>query len=187
MRKRADYPANTQVRPLIPASQADPFLGPLCVCVCVRVRFHPSIHSSPHRSDGEGQHSHHPVPQADQLPQLALLLPAVASLSQQAGHIDQDAHSEKHRLDHLRREREREAEREFKQALSQLVHMTDTSKRDGGEEEGGGGGLDRKFFRGGKREAEDEDLGEEEVDVMRGGSHDIKAAPQSFCVVSTFS
>lgn len=56
---------------------------------------------SPHRSDGEGQDGHHPVPQADQLPQLALLLPAVASLRQQAGHINQDAQGKKHRLDHL--------------------------------------------------------------------------------------
>lgn len=59
---------------------------------------------SAHRSDGEGQDGHHPVPQANQLPQLPLLLPAGSALRQQAGHVDQDAHAEKHRLDHLQRE-----------------------------------------------------------------------------------
>lgn len=58
----------------------------------------------PHRSNGERQHRHHPVPQADQLLQLALLLPAVGSFGQQTGHVDQDAQPEEHGLDHLQEE-----------------------------------------------------------------------------------
>ena len=145
VRERADYPANTQVRPLIPAKQADRSLGYCAfVRVCVRAVgcIHPSIHPSPHRSDGKGQHSHHPVPQANQLPQLALLLPAVASLSQQAGHIDQDTHSEKHRLDHLRRERPGGSSASSFTARS---HDTPVRKRRRGE--GGGGQLRQYMFQ----------------------------------------
>lgn len=71
------------------------------------------MHPSAHRSNREGQDSHHPVPQANQLPQLPLLLPGGTSFSQQTGHIDQDTHAEKHRLDHLQRDTEREFSKLF--------------------------------------------------------------------------
>lgn len=58
-------------------------------------------HTRSYRSHREGQHCHHPVPQADQLPQLAFLLPAVAALRQQAGHVNQDTEAKEHGLDHL--------------------------------------------------------------------------------------
>lgn len=70
----------------------------MCVFVCTQ--------PSAHRSDGEGQDGHHPVPQANQLPQLPLLLPVVARFSQQTGDVDQYAQAEKHRLDHLQTEGE---------------------------------------------------------------------------------
>lgn len=54
-----------------------------------------------YRSHREGQHCHHPVPQANQLPQLAFLLPGVTGLCQQAGHIDQNTQAKEHGLDHL--------------------------------------------------------------------------------------
>lgn len=97
--ERADCTADARVKPF---DVPPPLRLFLCVRVCVDV--FGCMNPSAHRSDGEGQHGHHPVPQADQLPQLPLLLPAVASLRQQTGHVDQDAHSEKHRLDHLQKE-----------------------------------------------------------------------------------
>lgn len=60
-----------------------------------------------YHSNREGQHGHHPVPQANELPKLPVLLLVLTALGQQAGQVCQHTHAKEHCLDNLEQGRRR--------------------------------------------------------------------------------